>query len=110
MSFTTQGPDIVVPNAATLSNEIAADGNYEGSYGILVHAPAVLAEVGTFLVAEKSGGTFGTLQDDTPADVAVPTAGKSRFYIRLPFAGAFKISLGSAAAASRTFKTSIVSD
>lgn len=110
MSFTTQGPNIVVANGATLSGEIAADANYEGAYGILVHAPAVLAEAGTFLVAEKAGGTYTTLQDDTPADVAVPTAGKSRLYVRLPFAGAFKISLASAAGAARTFRTTLVSD
>lgn len=110
MSFTAQGPDIVVANGATLSNEITADSNYEGAYGIMIHAPAVLAEAGTFLVAVKGAGTFSTLQNDTPADETIPTAGKARLYIRLPFAGSFKISLGGAAGAIRTFKTSIVSD
>lgn len=109
MSFITPGPDIVVANGDTESAEVKADGNYEGSYGIMIISPSG-AETGTFSVAEKSGGTFATLQDDSETDIAIPVADKARVYRDLIFSGAFKIVLSGAAGADMTFKTCILSD
>ncbi len=114
MSFTSKGPNLTVAAAATISNHVYADGNYEGAYGVTIHAPAVLPEVGTIEVTDgekKDDATnvWRTMQDDTPADVACPLAGKSRLYLRIPFANGFRIKIA-AVAAQRVFNTSIASD
>ena len=114
MSFTSKGVDVVVAIGETISNHVYADGNYEGAYGIGILAPATLPETGTIevtdgVLANDATNVWRTLQDDTPADIAAPLAGKARMYIRLPFFNGFRIKLG-ATAAARTFNTSYTSD
>lgn len=115
MSFTTKGPDLTVANGASTSNAVYADGNYEGAYGVGIASPAVLAEAGTIEVtngyqATDSTNVWRTLQDDTPADIAIPAAGKARVYLRIPFFNGFRIKLAVNAGAQRVFNTNIVSD
>ncbi len=114
MSFTTKGPDLTIAAAGTTSNAIYADGNYEGAYGVEIYAPAVCPEVGVIevtdgVVANAATNVWRTLQEDTPADVAAPLAGKSRTYLRIPFCNGFRIKLA-AVASQRVFNTSIASD
>lgn len=107
-------PDLVVANAATLSNvltergyptapNMATDGfGFRDGDNITIEAPAVLAEVATVQVAElESGGTFDALVRGG-ADVTI-AAGKAVSIELLSFK-ALRISLGGAAAAQRTFK------
>lgn len=68
--------------------------------GIL--SPATLAEVTTVEVAERTGGTFRTLQEtDLSADFTL-TAAKAAVIPDMPFR-TFRIHLGGAAGADRVF-------
>jgi hypothetical protein len=118
MSFTAKGPNITVAAAATTSNHIYADKNYEGSKcGLMLHSPAVLAEAGTIQVTDGVESTDATnvwrtlqLNSDIAAgaDLPIPAAGKSRLYKDLSHANGFRIVLGGAAGAQRVFNTSLV--
>lgn len=106
--------DLVVPNGQTVSNALLAyeaptapnmstgGGGFRDADAITIEAPAVLAEVATVQVAEKEvGGTFDNLQRNG-ADVTI-AAGKAITIGDISFK-AIQISLGVAAAATRTFK------
>lgn len=110
-------PDLVVASGQTLSNALldrdapVAPAMTTGGFGfrdadaITIEAPAVLAEVATVQVAEAEvGGTFDALQRGGPPGVDVTiAAGKAITISDISFK-AIRISLGGAAAATRTFK------
>lgn len=78
---------------------------YEDASGMLISAPAVLAEGITIQVNSAKDGTgiWSTLQDDVPADKPGPTAGKARFYPELINAAAFRLVASAGVAADRVF-------
>lgn len=116
MPQTTKIKNLTVPSGSNVSNIMDANGFYDGAYGIMIYAPAALPEAaGTIEVTDDAaptaaGSTWRTLQDDTPADVAYPAAGKARLYLRLPFANGFRIKLGGNAAADRVFAVTLIAD
>lgn len=81
---------------------------YEDMVSFLIAAPAVLPEAITIQVNSlpDGSGVWSTLQDDTPADIAGPLAGKVRFYPQLAGAPAFRLVAGGAVAADRVFTIS----
>lgn len=95
---------LTVPLGAAVSASFPSN-VFEDMVAMLIQAPAVLVETVTFETNALRDGTgaWSVLQDDTPADVAGPTAGKSRFYNQLLHAPAFRIKLNGNAAADRAF-------
>lgn len=90
---------LVVPSGGTLSNQATLN---EGEvFTITVYAPATVAEAVTFDVADVGGGTFRTYQQVIGTDSTV-AAGKAIVLTDVT-AAAFRIKLGGAAAAARSF-------
>lgn len=91
-------------NTGTFTRWISC-AEFEDMVALLIEAPATLPETITFQVntARDGSGTTTVLQDDTPADLAGPTAGKARFYNQLLHAISFRLLANGAVAADRVF-------
>lgn len=81
---------------------------YEDMVALVLMAPAVIIETTTIQTNDKPDGTgtWRTLQDDTPNDIAGPAAGKSRFYPQLVNVSAWRLVASGAVAADRVFTVS----